>query len=1087
MATSGPPWHLLCLLSTLLLLIDAADNETSSPMDSATVGENVDSVIVNVGHIGAIGVMPKSEEILAMCREELWKEGVLDKKFDIKIISSMGCGESFEGVAVGADMYHQQNVKAFIGPYCNAEMDAVSKMAAFWNVPIVGYMAAGTAFSDKTIYKTTARVSLRTINFMAVATVAALKHFKWQKVAIVTQNGVAALERAQAFEAVMHQSGVQVIKKVMFDENSQTKDILASGYMEQLKQSARVIVCIFSNTRDMNKEFMSAATAADMNNPEFVYVLPWLQAEAKDLPPWIGPDGQTMANVKSHFGNCIIIDDSTGFENTLLTPFKEKVSSFGLNVEDLNLENIYGYIHLYDALKLYCLAARKAISETGKLSVIDDGKAIWNRMRSFSFPGLVSAAGESSGTVLMDDLAERAGVFAAFYISTTKEETVKVVEMTPVPLKNCDGLVNKSSCMELRLNDTITGFWPSFDGRLPKDEPDCGFRGERCDYTLLMVGGILAIAAVVLALCGFLLCRTLENSALDKNSWRIFREDLRLINSEELKSMLSIGSTRTKLSNATKFAKHHAIIGTNTHASYHAYPQQRMIRFVRDDLRLLTQMKLVVHDNLNPFLGMSFNEKEEMLILWKFCSRGTVQDIIYNDDVSLDTNFHAAFVRDITLGLEYLHTSQIGYHGSLTPWSCLIDRNWMIKLTDYGIANPIERWSKQGAIGQESLMEDDEKSGAIQATNTLYCAPEMLQNRDNNKRRGMDQNWQKQALNRLQAGDIYAFGMVMHEIMTRKLPFPEDQNISDLCGFLKDGTRTVRPQVQKNDTISADLVSLLEDCWSRNPELRPSIRRVRLNTEHYLKVKGSLVDQMMRMMEQYANNLEKLVQERTGMLEEANERADKLLNQLLPRYVATELKMGRAVAPKMFKEASVMFTDVVGFTTICSTSTPLEVVTMLNNVYTGFDNIITKNGAYKVETIGDAYMIVSGIPQENGSRHLMSVSDVALGFMRYLEDFPVPHRLQDRIRIRAGLHTGPVAAGVVGLTTPRYCLFGDTVNMASRMESTGTPQRIQVSDQFKTELDRLYPEYVTTLRGESEIKGKGLCRTYWLEGTSVAA
>lgn len=74
-----------------------------------------------------------------------------------------------------------------------------------------------------------------------------------------------------------------------------------------------------------------------------------------------------------------------------------------------------------------------------------------------------------------------------------------------------------------------------------------------------------------------------------------------------------------------KFAKHHAVIGTNTHASFHLYPQRRPISFVREDLQLLSFMKQMVHDNLNPFLGMAFNEKDEMLLLWKFCSRGTVQ------------------------------------------------------------------------------------------------------------------------------------------------------------------------------------------------------------------------------------------------------------------------------------------------------------------------------------------------------------------------------------------------------------------------------------------------------------------------------
>lgn len=145
--------------------------------------------------------------------------------------------------------------------------------------------------------------------------------------------------------------------------------------------------------------------------------------------------------------------------------------------------------------------------------------------------------------------------------------------------------------------------------------------------------------------------------------------------------------------------------------------------------------------------------------------------------------------------------------------------------------------------------------------------------------------------------------------------------------------------------------------------------------------------------------------------------------------MANELKLGRSVAPKTFKQASVFFSDIVGFTTICSTSTPLEVVTMLNTVYTGFDDIIAKHGAYKVETIGDAYMVVSGIPQENGTRHLMNLADVSLDIMEYLADFPVPHRKDQRMRIRIGLHTGQVAAGVVGLTAPRYCLFGDTVGL----------------------------------------------------------
>uniref|UniRef100_A0AC34QB82 Receptor ligand binding region domain-containing protein n=1 Tax=Panagrolaimus sp. JU765 TaxID=591449 RepID=A0AC34QB82_9BILA len=207
-----------------------------------TLGENVQNstgIKIKVGHIGAISGMPKTEIVLEICRKELWKSGILNKNLDLEIISQMGCGESFEGVAVGANMYHQKGVKAFIGPYCNAELDAVSKMAAYWNVPIIGYMASSNVFIDKTIYKTQARVSLRTINSLALAVHALLKHYSWSRVAIVTNTGTMAFDRTTAFEEIFHQKQITVTKKIMFDENADAKTMIASGYVNDIKNSAR--------------------------------------------------------------------------------------------------------------------------------------------------------------------------------------------------------------------------------------------------------------------------------------------------------------------------------------------------------------------------------------------------------------------------------------------------------------------------------------------------------------------------------------------------------------------------------------------------------------------------------------------------------------------------------------------------------------------------------------------------------------------------------------------------------------------------------------------------------------------------------
>ena len=111
----------------------------------------------------------------------------------------------------------------------------------------------------------------------------------------------------------------------------------------------------------------------------------------------------------------------------------------------------------------------------------------------------------------------------------------------------------------------------------------------------------------------------------------------------------------------------------------------------------------------------------------------------------------------------------------------------------------------------------------------------MLKNRESNRRRRMDQRWIAQSQNRRQAGDIYAFGMVMYEILFRALPYPEGTDVNAMIDAVSDGSRHIRPQIQDSSKVHPDIYALLTDCWSENPEIRPSIRRVRLNTEMALK------------------------------------------------------------------------------------------------------------------------------------------------------------------------------------------------------------------------------------------------------------
>ncbi|ELU07770.1 hypothetical protein CAPTEDRAFT_103332, partial [Capitella teleta] len=127
---------------------------------------------------------------------------------------------------------------------------------------------------------------------------------------------------------------------------------------------------------------------------------------------------------------------------------------------------------------------------------------------------------------------------------------------------------------------------------------------------------------------------------------------------------------------------------------------------------------------------------------------------------------------------------------------------------------------------------------------------------------------------------------------------------------------------------------------------------------------------------------------------------------------------------------------------------------------------------------GDAYMLVSGLPHRN-EHHVAVVAEVSLCLQFAVKDFRFRHLPERRMRLRIGIHTGPCAAGVVGQTMPRYCLFGDTVNVASRMESTGEACKIHLSESSAKAL-MLYPKYVIEKRGEIEVKGKGCVTTYWL-------
>lgn len=203
---------------------------------------------------------------------------------------------------------------------------------------------------------------------------------------------------------------------------------------------------------------------------------------------------------------------------------------------------------------------------------------------------------------------------------------------------------------------------------------------------------------------------------------------------------------------------------------------------------------------------------------------------------------------------------------------------------------------------------------------------------------------------------------------------------------------------------------------------------------------------------------------------------ERLLLNILPEPIADRLKHDTRTIAEDFAEVSVMFADIVGFTQIAARLRPIELINLLNQVFSAFDRLSEKHGLEKIKTVGDAYMVVGGLPVRRPD-HAEAIAEMALDIQAVIRQFR--RETGKEFNIRIGINTGPVVAGVIGIKKFSYDLWGDTVNIASRMESHGVPGKIHVTT---ATYERLREQYLLEKRGVIQVKGKGEMTTYFLKG-----
>ncbi|OQV16976.1 putative Atrial natriuretic peptide receptor 1 [Hypsibius exemplaris] len=327
--------------------------------------------------------------------------------------------------------------------------------------------------------------------------------------------------------------------------------------------------------------------------------------------------------------------------------------------------------------------------------------------------------------------------------------------------------------------------------------------------------------------------------------------------------------------------------------------------------------------------------------------------------------------------------------------------------------------------------------------------------------------------------------------------FRSDYQAADVLGFGKvlagllasDASAAVRPdRVEKLNNVTISSPHHMRDrCLNLDPQWRPTSHDLSMWTKDRKLFGRNIVDLLLDRLQTFANELEADVNAKTADLLEERRKLDELLLEMLPSLIITKLRNNEPIDAELFDSATVLFSDIPVFPRIVEQCGPLDVLQFLAQMHSAFDKVVRSFDVYKVETINDSYVVVSGLPVRNGEGHAAEICRLALKLRLSGNGVQVPGWGGCSPALRLGLNSGPVAAGVVGSRMPR---FGDTMNTASRMESHGQANKIHVSPSSR-HLAELHgqsqspKDFEFISRGRIAIKGKGLIETFWLQSTTA--
>ncbi|KAH6942257.1 hypothetical protein HPB50_002077 [Hyalomma asiaticum] len=854
----------------------------------------------------------------------------------------------------------RQNVSAFIGPQETCVHEAY--LAAALNMPMVSYFCLDRETSDKQRFPTFARTRPPETH-ISKSVAALLAHFGWRQVALFYASRLGHV--ADGVMATLTSHGVRLRHRGNYGGGLQNVYSLS---VQHTIECARAVFIVLGQYFEQIGLMASLEARGLLQGGEYFVVGVDVQQYDVETPTRYltglfreEPDPPVVRAFRSYLG--IVGSPATGFEE-----FSVAVNEY-MQRPPFNIVNAADTIggrkkipsegaYLYDAVMVYARAVNACVEHGGDFR---NGKHLFEHMRGRSYH---SAMGYM---VRMDDNGDAEGNYTLIARKKRDGKSGSAYGLFPVGVFELSG--NGSTLPVLKLFDTIE--W--IKGAPPRDEPPCGFNGEKCIHYFFLSVSPHSFALSLVRYWAY-------EQALDRLLWKLDFDEIQMRGGptahQQATKTSSCASHCGGSGPSDKSGGGLMPVPTSSQLSLSSHPEFRysqlyapvgvyrgrlcavkkihtksllLTRTLKKQLNLLRDLR---HDNLCSLVGVCV-EPPNVCVVTDYCSRGSLRDLLDNEDIRLDNMFVASLVDDLVRGMLFLHESPVRSHGDLRSANCLVDSRWVLKVADFGLAQI-----------KHSAGDDGQRGGGQRQSKEyrlLWRAPELLR----------DPESPPEGTPR---GDVYSFGIVLFEMLARSGPYGK----TTLTATEMDSEKQQEPQMfrpplcELAEPWDVEYVrTLLTECWSEAPDERPDFKAVRARLRHMRRgLKPSIVDNMLSMMETYATNLEALVDQRTDQLAQEKRRADALLYEMLPRTVADQLKRGKKVEAESFD----------------------SVVELLNDLYTCFDAVIENYAVYKVETIGDAYMVVGGLARHPGVAHASQVASMALHLLKSVRHFRIRHK-----------------------------------------------------------------------------------------------